>query len=309
MSVPTSACRILVALTAMTLAACPAPFFRGDYPDSRQNIGDQVPDFIATGKTTRADVLLALGEPDDVSENAVQFTYTRRTGEGGVLFIVGGGGHVGAFGFEAITFRRLVILFDEAGVVTAARNEHASRTEWDIDGSSASRSSRYTAQRYGSSAENVDSLQEIKKSSSTTVQVAKFTSFQPGLKEIMCRAVGPVEAPDQKPFDVFLRDAIISELKLAGLYGEQSGPMLNGYLEHIDFSSIGTGNWTIQMRFNWEGRTPYTVEHTHSFSTNFLPDIACQQVAQALGPATQEFLRKAFANPSFRQIFQAEKPQ
>lgn len=63
------------------------------------------------------------------------------------------------------------------------------------------------------------------------------------------------------------------------------------------------------MRFNREGGAAFTVERVHSFSTNFIADIACEQVAQALGPATQDFLKKSFADPSFREIFQRARPQ
>lgn len=152
--------------------------------------------------------------------------------------------------------------------------------------------------------------QRVNDQNASSTGVASFTSFQPGLNQIMCRAAGPVEAPDQKPFEVYLREALISELKLAGLYGDKSGTVLNGYLENIDFSSnIGAGSWTIRMRFSREGGAPFTVEHVHSFSTNFIADIACEQVAQALGPATQDFLKKTFADPSFREIFQSRTPQ
>jgi hypothetical protein len=167
----------------------------------------------------------------------------------------------------------------------------------------------HTSQRYSSSAENVVSLQEIRKSSDRTIQLAPFTAAQPGLKEIMCRAAGPIQAPDQKAYEVFLRDAMMAELSLAGLVSEKSATVLDGYLEHIDFSSaIGAGTWTIRMRFTREGGIPFTVEHVHPFSTNFIADIACEQVAQALGPATQDFLKKVFAEPAFRELFGPRKP-
>ncbi|MDP2240977.1 MAG: hypothetical protein Q8K18_12555 [Burkholderiales bacterium] len=129
MTVQFAARLIIFASILTTLAACPVPLPRGDTWESRQNIGDKVPDFIVPGKTARTDVLLALGEPDVTSENGMQFTYTRITSEGGVLFVMAAGGGAAGAGSETMTYRHLVILFDEAGVVTSARNERVSCSE------------------------------------------------------------------------------------------------------------------------------------------------------------------------------------
>ena len=162
----------------------------------------------------------------------------------------------------------------------------------------------HTSQRYGLSAENVAMLQQMKQSSAASLQVANFTTFNPGLNSIMCRAAGPVEAPDQRSFEAYLRDALVSELKISGLFNEKSANVLHGHLEHIDFSSnIGSGNWVIRMRYNKADDAPFTIESTYPFSTNFIADIACSQVAQALGAATQEFLKKTFEHQSFKALF------
>lgn len=162
----------------------------------------------------------------------------------------------------------------------------------------------HTSQRYGLSAENVAMLQQLKQSSDATLQVARFTTFSPGLNSILCRAAGPVEPPDQRPFEIYIRDALISELKISGIFSEKSDSVLHGHLEHIDFSSnIGAGSWTIRMRFNKANEAPFTVENVYPFSTNFIADIACSQVAQALNAATQDFLKKTFEHPSFKAMF------
>jgi outer membrane protein assembly factor BamE (lipoprotein component of BamABCDE complex) len=122
---------VLLALSVV-LAGCPIPIPGGDSAGSRQNISDQTPDFIVSGQTTRAEVVLALGEPDAVTANGVQFLYTRSRSKGGVLFVwvaPGYGGGAGAVPVARMTYRRLAVSFDEAGVVTSARIESASCTE------------------------------------------------------------------------------------------------------------------------------------------------------------------------------------
>ncbi len=84
MTARTQAFRAAVVLIPLALSGCLVlPIVPGDESDSRQNLGDKLPDFIVTGETTRADVLLALGEPDGESDHGEWFAYTRRTRTGG----------------------------------------------------------------------------------------------------------------------------------------------------------------------------------------------------------------------------------
>jgi outer membrane protein assembly factor BamE (lipoprotein component of BamABCDE complex) len=122
----------LIALISMLLVGCPLPIIPGDSGDSRQNIGDVVPDFIIRGRTTKADVLLALGEPDVVSEHGEWIVYLRKTSKGGVLFLVGGAGHVGGSSVEGMTYRRLTIHFDDLDVVTNASHVIASCSQREL---------------------------------------------------------------------------------------------------------------------------------------------------------------------------------
>ncbi len=128
MSARTSACRISIILISMTLAGCVIPLSARD-ADSRQNIDDKVPDFIVVGKTTRADVLLTLGEPDHASDNGLWFTYTRTSREGGLLFLVSGQGGPTS---EKMVSRRVIVTFDASGVVTSAKYERLPWTAREI---------------------------------------------------------------------------------------------------------------------------------------------------------------------------------
>lgn len=107
-----------IAVVFFLLSGClPIPVLPfGDTEQSRQNITDGVPDFIVVGKTTRADVLLLLGDPDRKKDNDRNFLYFRETEEGGVAFVVGGAGR-GAIVGTPVTFRVLIVGFDAAGVV------------------------------------------------------------------------------------------------------------------------------------------------------------------------------------------------
>ena len=123
----------VIGVLASLLSGCPVPLLPGDESGSRTNVPDQVPGFIVVGKTTRGDVLLGVGEPDTASENQRQFTYDRYTRRGGALFIGAANGGVGGFVVERVTYRRLTVLFDEAGVVTSAELDRDTCTQGGLD--------------------------------------------------------------------------------------------------------------------------------------------------------------------------------
>jgi outer membrane protein assembly factor BamE (lipoprotein component of BamABCDE complex) len=105
---------------AAVLAGCPVPIVPHYESGSRYNIGERMPDFIVEGATTRDDLLLHMGEPDGRGPEDRWFTYGSRYNEGGVIFVVGGPGGVGGVGASSIRYRRIVVRFDDRGVVSSA---------------------------------------------------------------------------------------------------------------------------------------------------------------------------------------------
>jgi hypothetical protein len=161
----------------------------------------------------------------------------------------------------------------------------------------------HVSPRYNMSATNVEELRQLTKDSTTKIASGAFTATETGKKSILCRAAGPIAPPDDKTFDGFIHDALFDELKLVNAYDQNSSVKLSANLDQIDFNSnIGSGKWVIRMTLKADGSEPFTVENTYSFSTNFIADIACEQVAQALPAATQDFIQKVFQAPEFKAL-------
>jgi hypothetical protein len=108
-----------VALLAGTfLLGCigvPVPLPAGYEYGSRENLGDCAPECIISGKTTREEVLLALGQADGVALDESWLSFGCAYGKGGAFFLAYP--PVILPGAEAIEYRRLVVYFDEGGVV------------------------------------------------------------------------------------------------------------------------------------------------------------------------------------------------
>jgi len=128
---------IAVLLLALGLTGCVPIIYSARYEkSSRQNLSDTVPAFIETGRTTMADVVLALGDPDTVAadESWVAYASTFREGGGGAALVLAGGGQVGLLGgaSKQMLYRRLLVRFDAAGVVKESRLDIVDCSEADF---------------------------------------------------------------------------------------------------------------------------------------------------------------------------------
>lgn len=158
----------------------------------------------------------------------------------------------------------------------------------------------YTISPYGVSVDNVN---RIKAGSIKPVAVAMFTASEPGRSSIGCRAAGPVATPDKASFETYIQKAFIDELQLAGAYDPQSPITIQGKLEEVDFNSnIGAGKWVFRLTISSNVSPGFTVESRQEFSTNWVADKACQQVAQAFGPAVQHLIADTVSNPKFASL-------
>lgn len=162
--------------------------------------------------------------------------------------------------------------------------------------------------RYGVSATNVEKLRELSAGGTAHFSVAQFSTFNPSLKSITCRGVVPIEPSDGETFEAYIQNALTTELKLAGIYAPESPVKLQAKLENINFdSAIGAGKWVIDLTLSANGVDPFKVNSTYRFSTNWIGDIACQQVATALPAATQDLVSKIISHPTFIALLKQTK--
>lgn len=156
----------------------------------------------------------------------------------------------------------------------------------------------YNAAPYGAAVQNVDT---IKTYNLKPVSVGKFQASKPGNASITCRAAGPVTVSPS--FESYIEQAFVDELKLAGIYNSSSPLVLTGKLEQVDFSSGMTdGNWSFTLTLTNTRNESLTTQSKFGFSGSFVADKACQEVAQAFGPAVQKLIGDVVRDPKFRQI-------
>ena len=153
--------------------------------------------------------------------------------------------------------------------------------------------------KYSASAQNVKSMESLKKK----INVGKFTSAKPAESSITCRAAGNVGTPDNSPFDQFIRQAFISELKLADKFDANSPITISGHLENIDFNSnLGTANWVMRLKASSSNTQTVIVNTKHEFDGSFIANQACADVASAFIPAVQKLNTNIVNHPSFYKL-------
>lgn len=157
--------------------------------------------------------------------------------------------------------------------------------------------------RYGMSAENIQTIHQVAGATPTKVSVGTFTAAVPGQKSITCRAAGGVGTPEGESFAAYVQNALVSELKVANVYAPESTVRIDGKLDNIDFNSnIGAGKWLVDLTVSGPGIDTFSVHEIYPFSTNWVADKACEQVAAALQPAVQQTLGKLYASPGFKAL-------
>jgi hypothetical protein len=166
--------------------------------------------------------------------------------------------------------------------------------------------SSYTIPRYGLSADNVLALRKA----GQKVNVGAFTASPPGRAEIGCRGRGPVKTPDERPFEDYIRRALIDELKVAEMLADAAPVTLTGSLGAIDFNSM-KGEWTMDMTFTSSNGRSLLLPLLYNYKTGpaftyaqiggqaTADERACSETAQAFPVAVQVLIGKLVHHPDF----------
>ena len=161
--------------------------------------------------------------------------------------------------------------------------------------------STYMPQRYSISADNNMALKSIGVSS---INVGTFKG--PTTFDNFCRGAGPIAPPDGMSFEAYIQKALADELKVAGMFDDQSPKVtLTGVVEQLSFSSsrgLTGGYWDIGLRvYSSNGKSTFVSEH-YEFNSGFEAPTACKQTAEAYLPAVQNLIGKLVKSPNFRGL-------
>lgn len=161
--------------------------------------------------------------------------------------------------------------------------------------------STYAVPRYSISADNVTALKAVAVNGISVGAFSQAPIANQSPNEIMCRGVGPIKTPDGEPFAEFVKNALVSELKIAGVYAPTAPIQLTGRLDSIDFSSM-SGAWDLALTVTSSNGRSLSVAEKYPFTSSYFGETACNQTAQALMPAVQDLIAKLVHAPGFSTL-------
>ena len=288
-------------LLSFTLSGCvmiPIPR-DSNPPGTRQNITPEIVSPIIPGQTTKAEVLLALGEPDETSEDGSRWAYHWFKRKGTFIWINIGGGF-GAFDLDKeYVFN---ITFDEKNLVLETAVHDLGYT-----GYTGREHRKIRIDRYQVSLNESANYKEILKEKQINVGV--FTSANPGLCELGCDPFEMAKTPANEAFSQYIRTALITELNQAQAFSPSADITLTANLDQLEYTcdflsliteAMGKERYLVlTMTFGSSNGKSLTVQGKHKILKGSIHDSQAKRLARVFRPAVQNLVDNLFRSPEF----------
>ena len=122
-------------------------------------------------------------------------------------------------------------------------------------------------------------------------KVGDFIAKNP-VDSIHCRGNFPgVHTRGKMPFHAYIREALVEDLKGAGIFAANAGNIINAVLEKVDYHSM-SGVWEIEMRVSVTNMDPFDLRSKYDYDTSFIYFIACPNSAKSFPDAVRDFNAK-----------------
>ena len=152
--------------------------------------------------------------------------------------------------------------------------------------------------QYSLSSENTTAIKNaVTAGRISSIAVGEFIAAAPGRFEMRCGMNKQITTPHQTPFEKYIRDAFIEELKKAGAYSLdqiEAGKVITGYLDKFTFNS-DSGSWDIELVITFKSGEFFTVSESYPQE-----DASCEHTASTMVPAVQELIHKIITHPVFQ---------
>jgi hypothetical protein len=160
--------------------------------------------------------------------------------------------------------------------------------------------STYQVTKYSVSVQNAEAFRAL---GAVKLSVAPFTGEgQAAATEISCRAVGPIKTPLGETYAAYVQQALVDELKVAGIFAEDAKVQIQGNLAKVDLSSHGSARWMLTLVVTIGNEPSFTLERNYGFESSFLGEKACALTSQAFMPAVQDLMNALAKDPVFAKL-------
>jgi hypothetical protein len=153
---------------------------------------------------------------------------------------------------------------------------------------------------YNVSADNVQTLRDYKE---LKLDVSTFTATTPAESSIMCRLAETVSTPKGESFEEYIKDALISELKMAGSYDKNSDLKISGNLNKIYGSTMfGNAYWEINVTITSSNGKSITVNTKRDYPSSYLATTACNNMGTSFSPTIKQLIGDVINHKDFSSL-------
>ena len=137
-----------------------------------------------------------------------------------------------------------------------------------------------------------------------TLGLGDFTSTEVVDNNPKCRLAGRINPAGTLTIPDYVRSAMTSELKAAGLYDAESAAKISGKVFQSDLVSSGNASWTVGLTLS-NGETSYDTVTTSYFEPRFEAGAACATAEGAFREAVSKLVKDAVSDARFVELVPA----
>ena len=153
---------------------------------------------------------------------------------------------------------------------------------------------------YNVSADNVQTLRDYKE---LKLDVSNFTATNSGESSVMCRLAETISTPKGEPFSEYIKEALISELKMAGVYNKNSELKISGNLNKIYGSTMfGNAYWEINVTVSSTNGKSITVNTKRDYPSSYLASTACNNMGTSFAPTIKQLIGDIINHKDFSEL-------
>lgn len=153
---------------------------------------------------------------------------------------------------------------------------------------------------YNVSADNVQTLRNYE---NLKMDVSTFTATNKDESSVMCRLAETISTPKGEPFSEYIKDAFVSELKMAGAYDKNSDLKISGNLNKIYGSSMfGNAYWEMDVTVTSSNGNSITVNTKRDYPSSYLASTACNNMGTSFAPSIKQLIGDILEHKDFPKL-------
>jgi hypothetical protein len=153
---------------------------------------------------------------------------------------------------------------------------------------------------YNVSAENVSQLRSYE---GIKINVGEFSADNPKERSKLCRLAETITTPKGESFEQYIKEAFVSELKMANIYDKASNLTITGNVDKVYGSSvIGNAYWEVSVTINSTNGKSIKVNTKRDYPSAFVANTACNNMATSFSPTIKQLINDIINHKDFHSL-------